>query len=425
MKEMTIEQKAEAYEKALERAKRMFSEKELNYLFPEFKESKESEDERIRKALIDGFTVMKESKNCGKTFSNHNIPVADIIAWLEKQGEQKVSFDDFKAKDWYVSKVDGKIRNIYHSVDKIEPKFNVGDKVYNIKNRFECTIESIDDTTYYCDTTNFDIKDQNNWELVEPKFHEGEWITNGDYTWKIVEVKHLDYILQSQDGSIVDDTISHVDEQFHSFTIEDAKPGDVIYLPNSNNEYYFFIFKGIENAAVMSFAHFYQYDDGTSEVKGTIDNLSSVNDVFQPATKEQRDLLFAKMKEAGYEWNAGKKELKKIEQKSAWSEEDERKISLLEALCDVQINSSTSHSTMYSEMHELKDWLKSLKDRVQPKQEWSEEDADAIGMAIIALEDIYDPDEPNDTYIGYSMPVNKAAARLRYLKDRVLPQPKQ
>ena len=30
-----------------------------------------------------------------------------------------------------------------------------------------------------------------------------------------------------------------------------------------------------------------------------------------PATKEQRDLLFAKMKEAGYEWDADKKELKK------------------------------------------------------------------------------------------------------------------
>ena len=32
----------------------------------------------------------------------------------------------------------------------------------------------------------------------------------------------------------------------------------------------------------------------------------------QPATKEQRDLLFSKMKEAGYEWDADKKELKKI-----------------------------------------------------------------------------------------------------------------
>ena len=32
-----------------------------------------------------------------------------------------------------------------------------------------------------------------------------------------------------------------------------------------------------------------------------------------PATKEQRDLLFRKMKEAGYEWDADKKELRKIQ----------------------------------------------------------------------------------------------------------------
>ena len=33
---------------------------------------------------------------------------------------------------------------------------------------------------------------------------------------------------------------------------------------------------------------------------------------IRPATKEQRDLLFSKMREAGYEWDAEKKELKKI-----------------------------------------------------------------------------------------------------------------
>ena len=53
---------------------------------------------------------------------------------------------------------------------------------------------------------------------------------------------------------------------------------------------------------------------------------------------------------------------------------------------------------------------------------WSEEDEDVIGMAIIALENMYDPDEPNKTYAGYTMPFNKAALRLRYLKDRGLPK---
>ena len=38
---------------------------------------------------------------------------------------------------------------------------------------------------------------------------------------------------------------------------------------------------------------------------------------FHPATKEQCDLLFSKMKEASFEWDAEKKELKKVEHKSA------------------------------------------------------------------------------------------------------------
>ena len=39
-----------------------------------------------------------------------------------------------------------------------------------------------------------------------------------------------------------------------------------------------------------------------------------------PATKTQSTLLFTKMKEAGYEWDNEKKELKGVEQESAWNE---------------------------------------------------------------------------------------------------------
>lgn len=36
---------------------------------------------------------------------------------------------------------------------------------------------------------------------------------------------------------------------------------------------------------------------------------------IHPATKEQRDLLLQKMKEAGYKWDTEKKELKKEKSK--------------------------------------------------------------------------------------------------------------
>ena len=94
MVELTIEQKAERYDAAIKRAKAKIKNDKDHVLYEDdvleiFPELAEEYDEKIRKALIDGFTVMKESKNCGKTFSNRNIPVADILAWLEKQGEKE------------------------------------------------------------------------------------------------------------------------------------------------------------------------------------------------------------------------------------------------------------------------------------------------------------------------------------------------
>lgn len=59
----------------------------LEFLIPELRES---EDERIRKVLIDYFNRYKEQEECGvKTF--YGIPTDNILAWLEKQGEKHLS----------------------------------------------------------------------------------------------------------------------------------------------------------------------------------------------------------------------------------------------------------------------------------------------------------------------------------------------
>ncbi len=63
--------------------------------------------------------------------------------------------------------------NLLSFIDSMqkESKFKVGDRVKSKIDGFPiCTIESVDDTTYYCDYTNFDIIEQDGWELVvEPK----------------------------------------------------------------------------------------------------------------------------------------------------------------------------------------------------------------------------------------------------------------
>jgi len=52
-------------------------------IFPEFKES---EDERIRKGIIKYLSWIKEKKYL---YMPDKIPFDDMVAWLEKQGEQK------------------------------------------------------------------------------------------------------------------------------------------------------------------------------------------------------------------------------------------------------------------------------------------------------------------------------------------------
>lgn len=88
---MTQEEKARAYDEALERAKK-FEEKYgggyAAYIFPELQD----EDERIRKWLVNYFETI--SKNW---LHDQVMPLNSILAYLEKQKEQKPV--DFPATD--------------------------------------------------------------------------------------------------------------------------------------------------------------------------------------------------------------------------------------------------------------------------------------------------------------------------------------
>ena len=86
---MTEKEKAKAYDKAIERAEGLIdfcSDSELKTLEYVFTELKESEDERIRKVLI-GWINLEPSTSFNDTFDGFS--KEQILAWLEKQGEQK------------------------------------------------------------------------------------------------------------------------------------------------------------------------------------------------------------------------------------------------------------------------------------------------------------------------------------------------
>ena len=94
MKELSIEEKAKAYDEAIKRLRNAFCDNNsrmceeyrnavLKIIEPIFPELKESEDEKIRKWIIDYF----KENNAALAFSG--ISNESVIAWLEKQGEQK------------------------------------------------------------------------------------------------------------------------------------------------------------------------------------------------------------------------------------------------------------------------------------------------------------------------------------------------
>lgn len=89
---MTIEEKARAYDEAIKIA-RIWKDKSgmpkdkqgiLDDIFPELRES---EDEKIRKALIDYFDDANKADE--NPLQSYGIHTDKAIAWLEKQGGQK------------------------------------------------------------------------------------------------------------------------------------------------------------------------------------------------------------------------------------------------------------------------------------------------------------------------------------------------
>lgn len=219
-----------------------------------FPELKESEDDRIRKVLVDFFKNYKTQEELGiKTF--FGIKTNDILSWLEKQGEKKAT-------------------------DKVEPKFHEGDWIIDkqgIVHQIEKVIENVTNNTFAYD------------------------LVGGGYFNEEVKSSRLWTIDDAKDGDVLVDVYGNIG----------------IFQKNDDFDWSSYCSLG-PNGGFRCFAIEHELDGS------------------HPATKEQRDLLFKKIEEAGYQWDAKKKELKLLisnggdfesnnsKQKPTWSEEDEK-----------------------------------------------------------------------------------------------------
>lgn len=158
-------------------------------------------------------------------------------------------------------------------------------------------------------------KGKTTWEGFVPpcQFKVGDWITNGDYTWKVISVDNLDYTLQNQLGESVYDTIDYVNKAFHLWTINDAKDGDVLFHSDSASNGIFIFNKILQRGTIQKVICYCDYDSEDGFCLGENHTCCWTDSKFlHPATKEQRDILFQKIKEAGYEWVSETKTLEKL-----------------------------------------------------------------------------------------------------------------
>ena len=379
--ELSIEQKAKRYDEAIEIAKKINNEQQtqpFNIMTRVFPELKESEDERIRNEIILYIGARNDI-----SLDIHN----KWLSWLEKQGENSVC----KVKIGETYKCIASPRytcfrtgDIYHIEDNFIAElinicsgcFVLLEKQGEQKSQGKSALEAIKE------------KEVDNANKVEPKFNfkVGQWIVaTGKCVYLIAKIDGLNVTLIDTNGYVFD--VSSLND-VHEWTIQDAEDGDIL-----SDGITIFIFEDLlSDGSVTSYCDYntsYDFCPLSMNLCGK----------FSPATKEQRELLFSKMKEAGYEWDNEKKELKKIEQNNqftpeeasildkhidkfleqnlTWSEEDENRLSWV-------IKYFNPSGELYSN---LIYWLKSLKDRIQSQSWWklSDEDKLRVGQAIMYL----------------------------------------
>ena len=181
----------------------------------------------------------------------------------------------------------------------------------------------------------FPSKECRDWETwllpTKPMFKVGDWVVDQTFAGPegyIGEVGIIEgvtmlgdakkenyYAIRGTDGKLLGGTDGLVCEHYlRPWAIEDAKDGDALVCYSE--------VKGIPIEQVGIFKRYVGRHGGCSNTFLTYTGIDWDGNIIingymgstniLPATKEQRNLLFQKMKEAGYQWDADKKELKKI-----------------------------------------------------------------------------------------------------------------
>ena len=318
---MTEKEKAKAYDKAIERTKKLYGNRITKEIFPELKED---DDEKIKKDLIQWVDEFPDI-----IWRGHY--KKDIIAWLEKQGDKDKliqELGEYKVK--YTQEVLEKHINSMNNKDNERlRKTTIAFLKDFAEKGYENAVECID----WLEKQGEDKKEINNFDVLPGLYKCIHRMFDGTPDGRLLfEIGNVYKCLSKHDRAEFEVSYGHSvyledpvvckyfipfeskDEQASSqtnertWTIQDAKDGDVIFY----DEGWICIFKCIHGIWYSSYC--FITDDGefhTGYERHAVD--STIHGNAHPATKEQRDALMKAINDAGYEWDTEKKELKKKE----------------------------------------------------------------------------------------------------------------
>lgn len=278
---MTDKEKAKYYDEAIERIKKLYGNEITEEIFPELKKD---DTERIRKNCIHFLELQKQHH--AATFE-----IEECIDWLENQGKQASAKTNERAWLYLVSDVLTWQDGIGQYLD--DPR--VQELAKRLCKEYEQKLYN---------PSNIGKNEQKSVDKIEPKFNVGDWVVdNCGYVWKIKGIVNQFYILESVEGDKSCPTIDWVDKTFHLWTIQDAKDGDVLATYAGA-----FIYNG--NNGGGSCPGSYCGINTLGRFQMGAEHHWTGKKVY-PATKEQHDALMKAMNNDGYEWDIEKKELNK------------------------------------------------------------------------------------------------------------------
>jgi len=246
----------------------------------------------------------------------------EIGEWIDKwlnhsperkeQGEQNTIVNKTPSREMILAVWD--LGNIWKELTEGNPCTEYGTQLQYIQNHWN--------ESPYCE-----ILKQNHTDKITPKFKIGDWVVKNDDSnvcadYSICKITNISiengtYTIESIYGYKGYVTFKTFEKDYHIFTIEeDAKDGDVLAI---GYEYFLFKEKKEDTSPLdppVYTSHCFVNSSGAFRVTNGRDcgEFYSIENGISacPATKEQRDLLFQNMKEAGYEWNAYAKTLTKV-----------------------------------------------------------------------------------------------------------------